>query len=257
MKKYYYLLHIQYLGFRYHGWLKQPGLKTVELMMEKTAKFVLGHTRFKIIGASRTDAMVSANHCACELFVNDPLDTDQFLADFNNNLPNDIRIIGIEEKNRNFNIINSPRIKEYLYLFSYGEKCHPFCAPLIISFPENLDIDIMKKGALLFKGRHNFRQYCTKPGPETTFNRELLVSRIEENTVFKANFFPDKTYAYNVRAKGFMRYQIRLIMGQLLSLGRGEINLQDIKKSLKGKSDAPLRRIAPSSGLILNKIEFD
>ena len=86
MGKYYYLIHIQYLGFRYHGWLKQPGLKTIEFMIEKTAGFILKHTRFKILGTSRTDAKVSANHSAFELFVNDPLDTHQLLKDFNQNL---------------------------------------------------------------------------------------------------------------------------------------------------------------------------
>ena len=80
MGKYYYLIHIQYLGFRYHGWLKQPGLKTIESMIEKTIRFVLDHTNFKILGSSRTDAKVSANHSAFELFVSDPLDIDQLVS---------------------------------------------------------------------------------------------------------------------------------------------------------------------------------
>lgn len=255
-QKYFYLIHIQYLGYRYHGWLKQPELKTVEFMIEKTAGFVLGHTSFKILGSSRTDAKVSANHSAFELFVNEPLNVDQFLVDFNLNLPNDIKVIGIEEVDKKFNIINAPRIKEYTYLFSYGEKCHPFSAPLISSFQDYLDIDLMKEGALLFQGRHNFIQYCTKPRPGTLFDREVLVSKIEENTMYTANFFPDVSYVYRICSKGFMRYQVRLIMGQLLSLGRGEIGLTDIEESLKGENKQPLRHIAPSSGLILNKVEF-
>ncbi|MCP3876623.1 MAG: tRNA pseudouridine(38-40) synthase TruA [Desulfobacteraceae bacterium] len=257
MKKYYYLVHIQYLGYRYHGWLKQPEVKTVEFMIEKTTRFVLGHTHFKILGTSRTDAKVSANHSAFELFVNEPLNIDQLLIDFNQNLPNDIRVIKIEEKDKNFNIINTPKIKEYIYLFSFGEKNHPFCASLMSSFQDNLDIDGMKKGALLFKGKHNFRRYCTKPNPGTRFEREILVSKIKENTLFKANFFPTESYAYHIHSKGFLRYQVRLIMGQLLSLGRGEIDLDDIKDSLKGHNNEPLRHIAPSSGLILNTIKFE
>jgi len=83
MKMYYYLLHIQYLGFRYHGWLKQPGFKTIESMVEKTAKFILGHSRFKILGTSRTDSKVSANHSAFELFVDEALDMDTLLINFN------------------------------------------------------------------------------------------------------------------------------------------------------------------------------
>ncbi len=257
MQKHYYLIHMQYLGFRYHGWLKQPEVKTIEFMVDKTLKFIFGHEDYKILGSSRTDSKVSANHSAFELFLNNPIDIEVFLKDFNENLPNDIKALKIEEVDKKFSIINSPRIKEYIYLFAFGEKCHPFSAPLICSFQDNLDIDLMKEGALLFQGNHNFIKYCTKPKAGTRFEREVLVSKIEENRIFTANFFPEKSYAYQIHSKGFMRYQVRLIMGQLLSLGRGEIKLKDIEESLKGRDNKPLRHIAPASGLILNKTSFE
>ena len=165
-----------------------------------------------------------------------------------------LKIEGIDKK---FSIINAPKTKEYIYLFSYDEKCHPFCAPLISSFQEHLDIELMKSGALLFEGTHNFKQYCTKPKPGAVFERKILESRIIENTMYSASFFPVTSYAFIIRSKGFLRYQVRLIMGQLLSLGRGEISLDDIRESLKGTNNRPLRHIAPASGLILNKIEFE
>lgn len=254
---YYYLIQIQYLGFRYHGWLKQPGLKTVESMVEKTLAFILGQGEFKILGTSRTDSKVSANHSAFELFTIAFLDTESFLVELNLNLPNDIRALKITAVDETFNIITTPRVKEYLYLFSFGEKCHPFSAPLISSFPEHLDVDMMKQGAKLFLGRHDFRRYCTKPKPGTQFQREILVSQIEENRAFSASFFPEQSYAYRIQSKGFMRNQVRLIMGQLLSLGRGEISCKDIQDTLTRKESRPLRHIAPASGLILNKIQFE
>ena len=257
MAQYYYLIHIQYLGFRYHGWQKQQGLKTIESMMEKTLSFVLGPGLFKILGTSRTDAMVSASHSAFELFINFSLDTDVFHKELNKNLPNDIRVLKIKEVDKNFNIINTPKIKEYLYLFSFGEKVHPFCAPLISSFQDHLDIDLMHQGALLFQGTHDFRKYCTKPGPGTQCKRDILVSQIEENTFYSASFFPEINYVYRIQSKGFMRNQVRLMMGQLLRLGRGEIGLGEIKETLKGQDKQPLRYIAPSSGLILYGIEFE
>ena len=100
MQTHYYLVHFQYLGLRYHGWLKQPELRTVEYMVEKTLRLVLilGHTRFKILAASRTDARVSANHSAFELFIQEPLDPDQLLTEFNHNLPSDIKVLTIDMK---------------------------------------------------------------------------------------------------------------------------------------------------------------
>ena len=257
MQQHYYLIHIQYLGFRFHGWAKQTGLKTLHQMVDKTLSFALGHTKFKTLGASRTDAMVSANRSAFELFLEEPLNLNQFLFDLNRNFPADIRALNIEEVDRHFNIIQNPKIKEYVYLFSFGEKCHPFSASLISSFMENLDIDLMKKGALFFQGKHNFRKYCTKPSEKTNFEREILVSKIEENKLYQANFFPDTSYVYHVHSIGFMRNQIRLMMGQLLRLGRGEISLNDIESSLLQPDEIPLDYIAPPSGLILNYVEFD
>ncbi len=252
-----YLFHIQYLGFRYHGWQKQPGVKTIELMLDKTARFVLGHSDFKILGVSRTDAMVSANHSAFELFVNQPLEPDALVKAFNDNLPNDIKITKVKAVGPEFNIIQAPKSKEYRYLFSYGEKAHPFAASLVSSFSEDLDVILMKQGARLFEGTHNFGKYCTKPSPNTTLERTIEKSCIEENKEITASFFPSRTYCYRVRSRGFMRNQVRLMMGQLISLGRGSITLDDIRQSLKGDESQPLKTIAPASGLLLNHIEFD
>ena len=50
MQYYFYLIHIQYLGFRFHGWAKQTGLKTLHQMIDKTLPFVLGDKSFKTLG---------------------------------------------------------------------------------------------------------------------------------------------------------------------------------------------------------------
>lgn len=255
--KFFYLIHIQYLGFRYHGWAKQTGLKTVHEMVDKTVQFVLGHDNFRTLGSSRTDARVSAEQSSFELFLDEPINCDDFLKDFNYNLPSDINGLRIEEVDEHFNIIQTPKIKEYIYIFGHQQKAHPFSSSLVACFPENLDIELMKKGALLFEGQHNFKQYCTKPNPNTQFERDVLWSRIEINSDYTASFFPEETYIYRIRSKGFMRNQVRLMMGQLLQLGRGEVSLETIRESLINPPEKHLRYIAPSSGLTLNKIEFE
>jgi tRNA pseudouridine38-40 synthase len=256
MRQFFYLIHIQYLGFRFHGWAKQPNVKTVHQFIDKTLPFVLGHKDFKTLGSSRTDAMVSANHAIFELFLKEPLDEQQFFHDLNSNLPTDIRAIKIEATDEKFNVIQSPKTKEYMYLFAFGEKCHPFTAPILSSFMEKLDIEQMKVGAEIFKGRHNFRKYCTKPSDKVVFKREIENSYIEENTIYQANFFPEKSFVYHVSSKGFMRNQIRLMMGQLIRLGKGEISLEDIRQSLVDPDEVPLDYIAPPSGLILDKVRL-
>ena len=149
-------------------------------------------------------------------------------------------------------------MKEYHYYFSHGTKNHPFSAALIVGFQDRLDIELMQEGARLFKGTHYFHKYCTEPNKNTNFKRDIHSCTIEKNTILKANFFPETTYVLKVQGAGFLRYQIRLIMGVLVELGKHNIALEFIINSLKEDNDRKfLRNIAPGSGLQLYDIKFD
>jgi len=256
MWDYFYLIHIQYLGYRFHGWAKQPKVKTLHQMVDKTFDFVLGDGNFKTLGSSRTDAMVSANSMAFELFLKDPFDVDLMLEELNSNFPPDMRAISVEEVDASFNIIQSPRNKEYVYLFACGEKAHPFSSPYLYTFKESLNIELMQEGALLFEGEHYFKRYCTKPKDGSEFYRTIDYSRITKNELISASFFPKETWAYHIHSKGFLRNQVRLMMGQLYELGKGSISLSELKESLTEKEAPHFDYIAPASGLILNKTNF-
>ena len=256
-RRFYYLINLQYLGFRYSGWQKQPGQKTIEQMLLKTLRFIHAEADFKILGAGRTDAKVSALDAAFELFLDVPIDDlKQFQILFNKNLPPDIRITSISETNAQFNIIQNSKEKEYVYLFSHGEKNHPFAAPFIANIIDVLDIDIMKKACKLFEGEHNFSSYTARLQENTQFIRTIASCEIRPNEILQANFFPKKSFALHVNGKGFMRYQIRMMMGALIQLGRGELKLLDIEESLKENSSIQLTFVAPGSGLLLNQLHF-
>lgn len=257
-KKFFYVFTIQYLGYRFHGWQKQPNLKTLHLMIDRTFKYVLEGKPFKTLVSGRTDAMVSANETAFELFLSEPIeDQKQFLDWFNHNLPQDIRALAIKEVDETFNIIQHPKLKEYIYLFAFGGKFHPFCAPILTTILDDLDIEIMKEGAKCFEGSHNFKNYCYKATDSGVYNRTIDCCELVENDLYSANFFPEKTYMLRVKGKGFGRNQIRLMMGTLIKLGRGEVDLSFIEHSLKPDVKSHQDYIAPASGLILNKIEFE
>ncbi|WP_452220815.1 tRNA pseudouridine synthase A [Lacinutrix salivirga] len=257
-KQFFYVITIQYLGYRFHGWQKQPNLKTLHLMVDRTLNFILEKKNFKTLTSGRTDAMVSAENAAFELFLEEPIeDFDAFLELFNQNLPQDIRAKAIREVDAKFNIIQHSKIKEYLYVFAFGGKFHPFCAPILTTILGDLDIELMQQGAKLFEGQHYLKAYCYKPTDKGIYNREILHCELIENTIYTANFFPEKSYMLRVRGKGFMRNQIRLMMGTLIELGQGKRTLQDISASLQPDYPYNMQYIAPASGLILNTIEFE
>ena len=254
---YSYLVGVQYLGFRFHGWQKQQNAMSLHEMIEKTLGFVLVDTKFTSHGASRTDSKVSARRYYFQLFCHEPQDTEVFIKQFNKNAPLDIKAIEMKEVATNFNIIQAAKLKEYHYYFSYGTKNHPFAASLMVGFEEDLDIELMKQGAVLFEGTHYFHKYCTQPTKQTVFKRTIVSCRIEENQILKSNFFPEKSYVLKVKGSGFLRYQIRLMMGMLVDLGKKTVTIDQIIASLKEDNDREyLRHIAPGSGLQLYEINF-
>ena len=120
-----------------------------------------------------------------------------------------------------------------------------------------LDIERMQEGAKLFQGEHYFHKYCTKPSANTIFKRVIDCCEIVENTILTASFFPEKSYILKVKGKGFLRYQIRLMMATLFELGKGNVDLQFIQNSLQEENDRQfLRNIAPASGLQLFSVNF-
>ncbi len=227
-------------------------------MVDKTVAFVLQHDSFKTLGSSRTDARVSAESFYVALYVDEELnDLDEFLKLLNLNFPTDIQALDIQVVAPEFNVIQAAKTKEYLYLFAPDSKDHPFSASLITMIAKELDLETMKTGAQLFEGRHNFQNYVTKPNENTTLVRTITQSKIVPNTFYQASFFPEETFAYRVQSPGFMRNQVRLMMSQLLELGRGMITLDQLADSLENKRSTPFKTIAPASGLTLWKTDLN
>ncbi|TDQ31434.1 tRNA pseudouridine synthase A [Zeaxanthinibacter enoshimensis] len=256
--KYQYVIRMQYLGFRYSGWQRQPGQKTVEGMVRKTLKFILGDIPFRVLAAGRTDAKVSALAAAVALYLDEELhmDGEEFISLFNRNLPPDIRALDISSVPTEFNIIKDSSIKEYTYLFSTGQKIHPFCAPIMACIHEQLDIPLMISAASLFVGTHDFSAYTVKQKGLKDPNRTVTLCELALNTRWQASFFPEQSYLLQIRAEGFMRYQVRMIMGALIELGRGNISLDQVRASLEPGNDTRWTYVAPGSGLALNHLEF-
>lgn len=251
-----YLLQVQYLGFRYSGWQVQPETRTVEGMIRKTLKFILQEKPFKTLAAGRTDAKVSALDQAFELFLKDPIaEENTFLADFNRNLPPDIRALSIQAVDTNFNIIGDSKEKEYRYHFSNTSKIHPYCAPFLVNFTEPLNIPLMQEAAKYFQGTHDFISYTTKDAPPDTI-RTIIQCEINTNEELQASFFPETSYVLRVRGTGFLRYQVRMMAGALIDLGRGKYDLEFLKSSLKDGSKIRLAFVAPASGLLLYHTKF-
>ncbi len=256
-KRFYYLISLQYLGFRFHGWQLQPDVPTVELMVRKTLRFILPDAKTKVLACGRTDAKVSANQTFIELFSDVELPNHEvFIGTFNYNLPSDIKALEIKEVDEKFNIIQDSKTKNYHYYFAFGEKMNPLAASLISFIHGELDLDLMQKAAHVYAGKRDYYSYTFRPKAKTDTNAEVISCKIEENNELKANFFPEKSYVLKITGKGFKRNQIRLLMGILIDLGRHKYDFDFFLDTLDGSKKIKLEHIAPASGLILQNVEF-
>lgn len=255
-KPFTYLFYIQYLGLRYHGWQKQPGLKTIQGKLEKVIRYVLGHENFTILSAGRTDSGVSCHRGAFELFNTADIELAFFIQQVNENLPDDIRLLEGKRVSLDFNIIQDVVAKEYRYYFVIGENFHPFAAGNLTYFQGEVDIEKIKSSADIFVGEHDFRRFCAKQKQSDNYCRQIFESEILEDKLILADGTQLKRCCYRVKGKGFLMHQVRLMMGSLLEVGKGIITIADIQEALKSQETSPLSGKVPANGLVLYDLEF-
>jgi tRNA pseudouridine38-40 synthase len=253
---YTYLFHVQYLGLRYAGWQKQEGVRTIQGTLERSFRYLLGQERFKILAAGRTDAGVSANRAAFELFSQIPINLDSICDQANQNLPTDIRLLEVQEIGRDFNIIHDVAWKEYRYNLAFGEKFHPFAGGYLGYFAGNPDIELIQGGLALLKGIHDFRRFCSVDKISDNYDRTILETSLSRHPQAGLGYIPEKSYTMGFKGKGFLRYQVRIMVGALIDLGMGKLSLAEFEEALSGQGSGAIAIQAPAHGLVLEDIVF-
>lgn len=243
--EFYYLIEFQYLGYRYHGWIRQPNVKTVQEMVEKTLSFVLGTELFKTISCSKTDKMVSARKSLLRLTVKEEIDFSKFITSMNENLPADIKFLTIRSIKGEIDIVNNPKIKTYRYYFSNSDEHDPFLAPYNVNFKGKLDMELVQSALDLYLGEHDFTQFAHKSSMDKCTIREILSVKFE--------VLDDVSYYIEFKSDSFLRHQVRHMIGALIDIGRGRLSVESFTLALENKY--MLRRnLVPASGLVLEDV---
>ena len=112
-----YLVSIQYLGFRFHGWQKQKNVMSLHEMIDKTLGFVFLHKNFKTLGSSRTDAKVSANTYFFQLFTDETIVAKAFIKRFNSNAPSDLKALTLTNISTPLILYNHQKKKNTIIIF--------------------------------------------------------------------------------------------------------------------------------------------
>jgi tRNA pseudouridine38-40 synthase len=239
-----YFIEISYNGTHYCGWQTQPNGITVQEVLDKNLSILL-RTTIATVGAGRTDTGVHATqlfeHFNCDAIGN----ISKTINSLNRMLPHDIAVQNIlpvaEEAHARFDAIE----RTYHY-FVHNYK-NPFLQNGSTLLYANVDVALMNQAAQLLLNYTDF----------TSFSKLHTEVKTNNCNVTKALWtLENNQLKFTITANRFLRNMVRAIVGTLLDVGKGKINVAQFEQILINKNRALASESAPAKGLYLVEIQY-
>ena len=239
-------LDICYDGTRYRGWQRLPGVEnTIQGKLETTLSRILGES-IEVSGSGRTDAGVHAAHQIASFHCESQMSADEILEELRRYLPEDIGIYSCQEAAPRFHARLNAKGKTYRYrIWNSLEPC-VFERRFVWADPEKLDVGAMEAAAALLLGEHDFSAFCG--------NRKMkksTVRRIDRLDITRKG----KELVITVTGDGFLYNMVRILVGTLVEVGRGEREAASIPDLFGGKREQA-GFLAPGQGLCLMEVYY-
>lgn len=253
------VLLMMYSGKNYMGMQKNPGAHTIEsVLLDGLCKAgVIRQIHVENPGkmlhfqrAARTDKGVSAagQVVSLQMFV----DVENPLEKINENLPPEIRVMGIQRVTRKFCSKAAANARTYMYMlptFSFTPVEQFTMESYRITDEILAEVN---KTLSVFKGTHNFHNFTSgKKHNEASAKRYIMDFKIGEPFMMK-----NVQYAViTVKGQSFMLHQIRKMIGLTIAIVKGLTGPEVITKAWGPlKCDIPK---APGLGLMLDRVHYD
>ena len=242
-----YLIRFSYDGTNFNGFQKQPNCRCVESELEKALYEINDHKKTKIVGSGRTDRGVHALDQCAHFDIDIDITLYKLKCALNSLLPEDIHVFSVEEVSDDFHARFNSKRKTYKYIINCGEY-NPIERNYVYQYGKKLDVDKMKKEIKSFIGVHNFKPFVSEEAKKENYEREIYDAHIEEDN--------DKVMFY-FTGNGFMKYQVRNMVGVLFKIGKGKLELGIVNKIFKDHKLAKCITTIKREGLYLEKIDYN
>ena len=243
-----YLIKIEYEGTNFVGWQSQKNGKSIQDSIEKALKKVLG-SKIKIIGAGRTDKGVHAYSQVANFKLKKKINNKKiFLDSINFFLKNElISILDVIKQKKDFHARFSAKLRTYEYLIINRQGTLSIYKNKAWHVKKKIDLSLMKKGAKLFEGSHDFSTFrsasCSAKSPLKKIY-PIKISKVSE--IIKIR----------ISSKSFLQNQVRSMVGCLKYLSTYKWSFNDFKKAFKSKERNNCAPPAPANGLYLLNIKY-
>jgi tRNA pseudouridine38-40 synthase len=256
-------LTVAYDGTGYCGWQIQPNGKTIEGVLDEAIERLTGE-KVHVIGASRTDAGVSALGNVAVFDTDSTIPGERFAYALNTIMPEDVSIVGSCEVATDFHPRHCDTRKTYEYRIVSSKFPIPQLRGSTWNIREPLDVAKMREAAEYLVGEHDFKSFaCVRTDAESTV-RSIYSLEAESEELFKKNFqcgnvgglTDARMYTIRVRGNGFLYNMVRIISGTLVQVGKGQISPERVKEMLDAHDRTHAGQTAPPQGLTLVGIEY-
>jgi tRNA pseudouridine38-40 synthase len=238
-----YFIEVCYDGAAYGGFQIQNNHQTIQGAIEN-AMTVLFRQQIPLTGASRTDAGVHA----LQNFLH--FDTDIAIApkhiyNLNAILPNSIVVNNIYIVPTNAHSRFDAVKRSYIYKIHTQKS--PFLEGRSWFYPFPLSVNALQEAADILLTYTNFESFSKKNTTVNTF----------DCTITKAQWAQEGSLiTFNIDANRFLRGMIRGLVGTMLQVGRGQINLDDFHAIIRSKNEQKVDFSTPAHGLYLSQIQY-
>ncbi len=241
-----YKIVIEYDGTNFVGWQQQENGQSIQSALQE-ALVKLSNEKVIIFGAGRTDAGVHAYGQVASFNLNKKIKTDVIRDGLNQHLrPHPIAVQNAEIVDDNFHARFSAKKRWYEYKIINRRP------PLTIDLNrawcvyKNLDIEKMKSESLSFLGKHDLNAFrsahCQSKNSMKTID-SVSIKNIDEQIIIE------------ISAKSFLHSQVRIMIGTLVDIAKGNIN-KTVLDIINSKQRDIAGQTAPANGLYLKKVEY-
>ncbi|MGD8451236.1 MAG: tRNA pseudouridine(38-40) synthase TruA [Phycisphaerae bacterium] len=243
-------LIVAYDGTEFHGWQIQPGLRTVQGVLQDAVCRVVRQPTV-LVGASRTDAGVHARGQVAQFRTTAPIPPESLRRALEHRLPDDLAVVHVTDVAAAFHATRAAVGKRYRYrLYNAPRECRPvrdhdgrFCWHVWY----RLDLDRMRSAAALLVGRHDFAGMANLGAPRETTVRTVTRIGIEQRY---------HEVLIDVEGDGFLYNQVRIMVGTLIEIGRGHWPPERIAEILATGDRSLAGPTVPPHGLTLEWVRY-
>ena len=239
-------LDICYDGTRYRGWQRLASNdNTIQAKLETALSRILGES-IEITGSGRTDA---GTHAVCQVanfHCDSTMPADEILQQLRMYLPEDIGIYSCKNVSPRFHARLNARTKTYRYRVWNSQKPCVFDRKYVYLCTDSFDLTAMQMAAAWFIGTHDFSAFCANKNMKKSTVRSIVSFEIQQT---------EDEIVFWVTGNGFLHHMVRIMVGTLLEVGRGERDPDSIS-ALFGATRAEAGQLIPANGLCLMEVTY-